>query len=348
MEKKFVSMRVTSSDSEYAQYRKDYKVPGTPTVLFLDSKGGEIDRIVGFDGKKDEYFQIVKDYAEGKNILSVVLSQLEENPEDVEVVYKLAEKYLTRYELDKAQPYYEKVLELDPEDQKRYKVEATYQIALYQARNKKNVEPLKTFIATGPEEKYLIPSYTTLAFHYQRERDNDKIIATYEEAIEKLPGNARLMFYYASAIFSGKIESHYEKGFELNEKAKTLDPELEQGTYYNMIQYYRNIGDTEKLIATFEEALKKWPEDSGMEMYYASTTLASKIESQYDRGIELAEKYLKENPKRAYGWNTLGQLYNARGDSEKAINAAKKAVELNPKNKIYQKNLEKYEKEIQE
>lgn len=113
---KFVSLRVTVSDKDYKQYREDYGVRGTPTALFLDDQGKEIDRIVGFDGEKDEYFETVKDYENGKNTLTVLLAQIEMSPEDVDINYKMAQKYLDRYELDKSQPYFEKVLELDPEN----------------------------------------------------------------------------------------------------------------------------------------------------------------------------------------------------------------------------------------
>lgn len=344
---KFVSLRVTVTDKDYKQYREDYNVRGTPTVLFLDDQGKEIDRIVGFDGKKDEYFQTLRDYAAGKNTLPTLLAQITESPEDVDINYKMAQKYIDRYELDKAQPYFEKVLELDPEDQKGYRVEATYQIALNEARTNKNIEPLKAFIATDPGEKYLETAYTTLAFHYQRQMENDQMVATFEKALAKMPENARLMLSFASSIFSNKIESQYEKGLALNEKAKELDPELELSTYYNMVQHYQNIKDTDKLVETFEEAIQKWPDNTGLKSYFASTIYRSRIESQYDRGIALAEKAVETTPQAGFYWYTLGQLYQAKGVQDKAVEALKKALELDPENKVFQSALDMVEKKDQ-
>lgn len=341
---KFVSLRVTVTDKDYKQYRKDFSVRGTPTVLFLDDQGKEIDRLVGFDGKKDEYFQTLKDYAAGKNTLTALLPQIEKSPEDVDLNYKMAQKYLDRYELDKAQPYFEKVLELDPEDQKGYGIEATYQIALNEARTNKNIEPLKAFIATQLEEKYLVTAYSTLAFHHQRQRENDQMVATYEEALAKLPENPRLMLSFASSIFLNKIESQYEKGLALNEKAKELDPELELSTYYNMVQYYQNIKDSEKLVETFEEAIQKWPDNTGLKSYFAGTIFRNRIESQYDRGIALGEEIVETIPQAGYYWYTLGQLYQAKGVQDKAAAALKKALELDPENKTFQSALDKARK----
>ncbi len=242
--KTFVPLRVQTQDpdSGYPQYRKDFSIPGTPTVIILDADGKEIDRFVGYGGEedRDKTFQKVKDYAAGINTLPALLAGLEKNPDDVEVNFKLAEKYQDRYEMDKTTPYFEKVLELDPNDEKGHKVEATYQIALFQARTKQNVDPLKAFIATNPEEKYLVNAYATLASIYSRKRDAKNTVATYEEALQKFPDNVRLTYSYASAIFRGKMEDLYKKGLELNERNKTLDPEWEIDSVYNLVTYYTN------------------------------------------------------------------------------------------------------------
>jgi len=266
----------------------------------------------------------------------------------VELNFKLAEKYQDRYEMDKTTPYFEKVLELDPNDEKGHKVEATYQVALFHARTKQNVDPLKAFIATNPEEKYLVNAYTTLASIYSRKRDTENTVATYEEALQKLPDNARLMYSYSSTIFRGKMEDLYKKGLKLNEKVKTLDPEMEVSTIYNLVTYYSNIEDKEKIIETFENGIKKFPDNAGMKSSYASSINSMKIVSKYDKGIEIMEKALAENPDRVYMNYTLGLLYHKKGELEKAITAVKKMVEKYPKRKVYANTLAKMEKELEE
>jgi len=350
--KTFIPLRVQTRepDSGFAQYRKDFSIPGTPTVIFLDADGKEIDRFVGFGGEKakDETFQKVKDYAAGINTLRVLLAGLEKNPNDVELNFKLAEKYQDRYENDKTTPYFEKVLELDPNDEKGHKAEATYQIALFQARNKQNIDPLKAFIATNPEEKYLVNSYGTLASIYSRKRDTKNTVATYEEALKKLPDNARLMYSYSSTIFRGKMEDLYEKGLNLNEKVKTLDPEMEVSTIYNLITYYSNIEDKEKIIETFENAIGKFPDNARLKSSYASSINSMKITSKYDKGIEIMENALKADPDAVYMNYTLGLLYQNKGELKKAIEAVKKVVDKYPTRKVYANTLAKMEKELEE
>ena len=59
----------------------------------------------------------------------------------------MAKKYQARYEEAKAQPFFKKVLELDPENQKGFQEESSYEIAVYESRSNRNPEPLKAFIA---------------------------------------------------------------------------------------------------------------------------------------------------------------------------------------------------------
>lgn len=349
MDEKSITLRTWIDTDEYKKYQEEYKTPGTPTVLLLGTDGKEIDRVIGFDEKdKDGYIQNLKDLTEGKNTLSDILSRKEKSPEDVDINYKLAKKYITRYESDKAQSYFKKVLELDPEDTKGHKAEASYNLALHEARANQNIEPLKAFMATNSEEEYLTTSYATLANHYQRARDTDKVIETYDEALQKMPENSTIMFYYASTIISNKIENLYPKALELIQKARTLDPGLEMSTYFVLTQYYQNLDDTEKVVETLEEAIQKFPQSFGLKSFYADVIYRNKIEGKYALGIELAKVGLDANPRSGRSWYTIGQLYYLNGDLEKAVDAVQKAVELIPDSTAYKSTLEKFEKEIQE
>lgn len=349
MDEKFVTLRAWVDTDEYNKYVEEYKTPGYPSVLFLGTDGKEIDRVIGFDEKeRDGYIQDIKDLTEGKNTLSDILSRKEKNPEDVDINYKLAKKYMSRQENDKALPCFRKVLELDPEDTKGHKSEASYNLVLHEARANKNIEPLKAFIVTNSEEKYLTSSYATLANHYQRARDTEKVIETYDEALQKMPENSTIMFYFASTIISNKIENLYPKALELIQKVKSLDPELEMSTYFVMTQYYQNLDDTEKVVETLEEAIKKFPQSFGLKSFYADVIYRNKIEGKYEQGIELAKVGLDADPRSARSWYTIGQLYFLKGDPEKAVDAVQKAVEINPDSAAYKSTLEKFEKEIQE
>ena len=305
---------------------------------------------MGYGGEEDRdaTFQKIKDYAAGINTLPALLADLEKNPNDVDVNFKLAEKYQDRYETDKTTPYYKKVLELDPDDEKGHLVEATYQVALFEARTNQNVDPLIAFIATDPDEEFLVNAYSTLASTYSRKKDPENTVATYEAALKKFPENVRLTYFYANEIFYGKMEDLYEKGLELNARIKTLDPEWEINAIYNLITYYVNIDDKEKVIETFENAINENPDSAGLKSSYASRINSMEIESKYDHGIELMENALAEDPTALRSNYTLGLLLQKKGELEKAIAALKIVVDKYPTVKVYAEALEKMEKERDE
>ena len=277
--------------------------------------------------------------------------------------FKLAKKHQDRYERDKTIPYFKKVLDLDPNDERGHKVEATYQIAVFQASSNQDVEPLKAFIATNPDKEYLANAYSYLASTYSRmastasrKKDTEdmavtyreNMISTYEEALQKLPDNVRLMYSYASAIFRGRLEDLYEKGLELNEKVRILDPDMAISTVYNLVTYYTNLEDKEKMIELFENAIVEFPDSTSLKSRYATIINSMEIESKYDRGIEIMEKALAEDPD-AIGLNyTLGLLYYKKGELEKAVAAVKKVVDRYPTRKVYADTLAKLEKELEE
>jgi tetratricopeptide (TPR) repeat protein len=349
MGERFVSVRITVTDSVYREFSKKWGVRGTPTVLFLNAKGEEVDRIVGFSKEeKDAYVQKVMDFADGKNTLAAVLAEVEKNPDDIEANWKMAQKYGDRNEQNKAQSYYQKVVDLDPENSLGHSEEASYQIAYYEARYNRNAEPIKAFIASDPDEKYLFQSYMVLTSVYQRKDDTENVIAAYEEALKRMPDNARMMVDYANAIFTMQIESHYEKGLELNQKSVALDPEQELYSVFNLIAYYTNLKDTEKLVKTFEDAIQKWPENDTIKIIYAQNIVHSNIETQYDRAKDILNKLLEKNPEAPYQWYYMGLVLEREGEVEKAIEAVKKALEFRPDVKTYQNKLEELQKKLQE
>ncbi len=347
---KYVNLRVTVSDDDYSDWRKKFNTPGTPTVLFLDAEGEEIDRFVGFGGEdagKDEVFQMLKDFSAGVNTLSAVLAELEQNPEDVGINYKLGKKYLRRFETKEAIPYFEKVLELDPDDTKGYMEEASYRVALQLARTDRDPSALEAFIASDPGNKdYLRTAYTTAASTHARNENLDKAKSLYEAAMEALPDDARLTLSYAGAIFNYKMEDLYEKGLELNEKAKELNPDYELSTVLNLVNYYGNTEQKDKIVDLFEQQIK---ENEDLKSLYASMIVRHEIAGKYDYAIEMmkAEVEKEENAKSTFLWNTLAQLYEKKGDIEAALTHARKAAELSNGATYYTREVARLEKLLQ-
>lgn len=324
--------------------RERFEIRGTPTVVLLKPDGDELDRINGFDGT-DEFVASVKDYLAGNNLLSTFAAAVEKNPDDIEANFKLAKKYSSRWDDDKADTYYEKTIELDPENTKGFKTEATLRRAVYkiQMRENPDPEPLKQFIATNTDEEFIYESYSNLARYYQNQKQNDQALATRKEVLNKLPDNPRVMNDYAMTVFNLRIESEYEKAKELAEKALTSgDKDALFSGYYNLINYYRLKEDNDSALAMYEEAIKNVPKEPFFKYGYATVVMREKIADKYDRAIELANEAIAMNDGAAYYWDTLAGLLFEKGERADAIKAMEKALELRPENKVYQQKLEKY------
>ena len=61
--------------------------------------------------------------------------------------------------------------------------------------------------------------------------------------------------------------------------------------------------------------------------------------SDFDAAIEYARKATELDPKNAAAWNNLGNAFLSKGDSDKAIEYLSKATELNPKFEVAWNNI---------
>ena len=64
---------------------------------------------------------------------------------------------------------------------------------------------------------------------------------------------------------------------------------------------------------------------------------------ELDRGIELSRKSLELKPDEPNYLDTLAELYHKKGQRQKAIEAIKKAMNLDPQSQYFRKQLEKFE-----
>jgi len=271
---KFVSLKVDGEKGEGPELMKRFGVPGYPTIILFDQNGEEIDRLVGFDGNKDEYFQTLQNYLEGKNTLKDYLSRIETESDNVELNYEMATKFLYREEEDRALKYYQRVVDLDPSDEYGHRDEAQYQISSIRMRINDDPQSLQEFIKNSTNESNLRRAYSSLARYYRNHKDFEKLIATHEECIARYPENAAMMNGYAWDIFRLKLTDHY------------------------------------------------------------------------DRGIAVAKKALQLEPDAAAIWDTLGQLQFEAGNVAEAIEAMQKAADLDPEMESFKENLERYKKSL--
>ncbi len=97
----------TNAEKDTLISRK-YAVNVYPTVVLVDGKGNEIDRIVGYLPPTD-FLQTVKDYRAGKGTLDDLLNQTKTNA-DRNLAFQIAEKYKYRGAETDAKKWYQTVI----------------------------------------------------------------------------------------------------------------------------------------------------------------------------------------------------------------------------------------------
>lgn len=341
----FVSLRINALKGDGKKIREKYKVRGFPTVLFLDSRGDEIDRICGFDGDKEAYFKILSDYAAGKNTLRSFLAEAKESPDDIDINYKIGKKYVSRWEWEEANPYFSKVLTLDPDDKKGFKTESLCHIAIYESNVNKNIEPLLKFIGNNNDEAFFETSYYALIRYYRKAKDTGKVIAAYEEAIKKMPGKTGWMIDFARHISRNKIETQYERGIELVKKVAETKPE-DIDTYLEIGYFYQDIENYKDAEEIFLKCLETWPDNKGPIYQLGRNALFSG--KDLEKGLNYFRDYLKnkpapDQPRWADAHWRMGLIYEKLGDMKQAASEYKKALELTPDHQNANEALKKLE-----
>jgi len=267
---RFISLKVDGEKGQGPELMKKFGVPGYPTVILLDHQGTEIERIVGFNGNKDDYLLTIKNYLTGKNTLQDYLSKLKNEPENVELNYVLAKKYLYREEKRKAREYYEKIAKLDPSDQFGYKNEAMYQIALYDLHENKDVGSIKKFISNVSDDNYIKRAYSGLATYYRKNKNYEQMVKAYEEAVNRYALDADLMNGFAWDIFRLKLKDKYKRGIELAELAISIEPEAD-AIWDTLGQLQFEAGNVQEAIRAMQKAAELNPDEKSykenLEMY---------------------------------------------------------------------------------
>jgi pentatricopeptide repeat protein len=240
--------------------------------LFYKNDGTEIDRICGYDGDENSYYQTVADYVDGKNTLGDLHERLNQSPQDIQANYRLAKKYIARWEMGEAQPYFKHILELDPRDTHGYNEECRGYIAVYTLNTTENDQPLLEWLDQASNEEYLERGYNALVRFYSRHEMPDKAMAIYEQMIKRLPENADLMNGYAWYIYQQKSKEHYGRGIELAQQALKLKPqaahiwdtlswlEFENGQLEQAIEHMKKAVELAPQQPGFMENLKKMEE----------------------------------------------------------------------------------------
>jgi tetratricopeptide (TPR) repeat protein len=220
-----------------------------------------MDWIVGYGSPPDLFLKRVQKALAGTDTYRALNDRYAKEPNNVEVVFKLAQKLEGRESgMAKTKELYRKVVLLDPDgksgsyNNEYLKASITYteaaeealgRIAFFSREN--DPAPLRAFIAKFPESKFLKDEYALLArFYYLRNSvPKDEASKFFAEYTSKYPYEADVLNSYVERIISDK--EPLDKGIELADKIKEIvgNPP-NPGYVQNLAQLYVLKGDLAK------------------------------------------------------------------------------------------------------
>ena len=169
--------------------RDHYKIAGYPTIILMKSSGEEIDRIYGYV-PADTFVSIIGDYLKGINTLEDLQRRFEANPKDVDLAFRLADKYESRKAYDQAATYYQKVVELDTDNEKGKAADALYSLASLEIRKKdypKALDAFKYFLQKFPKSEMALDAEEYIPYCYTKTGDTTKAIELYQAFLTQHP-----------------------------------------------------------------------------------------------------------------------------------------------------------------
>jgi tetratricopeptide (TPR) repeat protein len=315
-----------------------FNISGTPTELFVDKDGKEVDWIVGYGPPPDKFLERVQKSVAGIDTYLAVSERYAKEPTNVEVIFKLAEKCGSRYSTEltaKSQELYKKVIALDPEGKSGnytydyLKATVSYtqaaEFALGQTASfgrKPDPAPLQVFIKKYPASPLAKQAYSYLGYYYGNMAAKEDAAKFFEEYTAKYPDDKDALSSYVERIIRDK--EPLDKGISLAEKLKDIAGYPENpNTQQNLAQLYALKGDPAKAE---EEYGKDFIDGYVSNAVYNLTGYAN-FWIEQGKNLESAEE-MADLVVRAYGdgkdgqWYTLAQvagIYAKLNKTDKAL-----------------------------
>jgi len=171
--------------------RDQYEIAGFPTVILMKSSGEEIDRIYGYL-PAGEFVSTIQSYLQGKETLEDIENRFQKDTTDVELAFKLAEKNEGRRKYDEAVWYYQKVVDLDPENKKEKSQDALFNVAWLKLRMKdyeKAVDGFKSFLEKFPKSEMAEDAERYIPYTYAQAGDTGKALELYQKFLMDHPNS---------------------------------------------------------------------------------------------------------------------------------------------------------------
>jgi len=211
-------LKYNANEEIGSQYFKEYQGQFVPTLLFIDSAGNEVDRIIGFM-PPSEYLLRINDIAKKRNTLSDYLARYNKGEVSVDIISGIAMKYEDRKENDKAAAFYSILITDYPDPSSEYYKHGMFFLATNQFI-RGNEDALKDYVADNPDSPFHFDAYRKMVYHYADTEKREKELSIYQDILLLFPDDLSALNSYAWRM--AELETNLEDALLKARKAVVL------------------------------------------------------------------------------------------------------------------------------
>jgi tetratricopeptide (TPR) repeat protein len=240
---------------------QEYRVSAYPTFVLIGPDGKEVDRHIGYLDP-EPFLKVMEGYVRGEGTVAWYENKLREDPDDIETRRTLGIKLADAVLPEEAETHLNKVLEMDPDDERGWHADIVYALGdvNYRAERydqaRKHFERLITEIADS--ERYE-EGLTLLARVEHKLGNSDAAVAHYQTYLDRHPDDPRAM--NAFAWFCSQRGIGLDRALPVALKAAELS-NRDPGILDTLAEVYFAMGDYDNAIEIGKECVAAEPDDT--------------------------------------------------------------------------------------
>lgn len=198
-------------------------------------------------------------------------------------------------------------------------------------KNKKYNEAIQAYERAISIKAQRTEVYIKLADIYRSQNNYDKAISTAKKGLASYQNSGEL---FANLSWYYSLAERYPEAVTAAQNAIRLLPKQQPAGYKYLCRAYNDSKNHSQAIFACSEALKISPNDGEANFYlgraYDKTNKPNLAPKFYDKAVVGLIEYTQRNPEVSDGFYLLGSAYFAQNQKDKAIDAFKKSIQLNP------------------
>ena len=256
----FISLKYNANEEIGNQYFKQYNCQSVPHMLFLDSEGNEMDRIIGFL-PPTEYLMRIEDIVHKRNTLNDYLTRYKKGEISANIIAAIAMKYEDRKENDKAIEFYSILIRDYPNPSSEYYKQGKFFLASHEFISG-NENALRFYVSNNPDSPFCFDAYRKMVYHYANSEQREKELSTYSEMLSLFPDDPGALNSYAWRM--AEIETNLEDALEKVRKAVVItadDPDRQAGIIDTEAEVLWKMNRFNEAIEAIERSISIDPEN---------------------------------------------------------------------------------------